>query len=70
MFDGTKNKIPSVRFPPRPEYRILPSNSTLFPVFYRPFPVPYHKNIFTIFPCTEYPKSHRNLFSKDEVSIN
>jgi hypothetical protein len=41
MFHGTKIFLPSVRFPSRPKYRILPSVTTLFTVFYRPFPLPY-----------------------------
>jgi hypothetical protein len=40
MFLGTINESPSVRFPLKFLYRILPYRRPSFPVFYRPFPVP------------------------------
>jgi hypothetical protein len=41
MFAGTKNSIPSVRFPSHHYACILPCRRSHFTVLYRPFPVPF-----------------------------
>jgi hypothetical protein len=41
MFAGTKNSIPSVRFPSHHHVRIFLYRRSPFTVLYRPFPVPF-----------------------------